>query len=189
VPCWSDCIAGGAAVEAGGNVVAHGRQLQVAVLLFQAAKREVLSLPLSSNVSFFFLFFRLPVVCPFVLPFFFLNSLPCFKLPRVLSFLSLYFVSSLSILSVLSPFQFSFFFFLLCWRWVVFIGQRERGCPYCCAWGAGLYCLATVLGWLASRRGWQGAAPPVSHHEGAWGLGFWQSTHHEGVNEERRRKE
>jgi len=72
---------------------------------------------------------------------------------------------------------------------VVFIGQRERGCPYCCAWGAGLYCPATVLGWLASVRGWQGAAPPVSHHEGAWGLGFWQSTHHEGVNEERRRKE
>jgi len=112
---------------------------------------------------------------------FFLNSLPCFKLPRVLSFLSLYFVSSLSILSVLSPFQFSFFFFLLCWRWVVFIGQWERGCPY--------YCPATVLGWLASGRGWQGAAPPVSHHEGVWGLGFWQSTHHEGVNEERTRKE
>jgi len=23
---------------------------------------------------------------------------------------------------------------------------------------------------LASGRGWQGAAPPVSHHEGAWGI-------------------
>jgi hypothetical protein len=34
---------------------------------------------------------------------------------------------SLSILSVLS----SFFVPFLCWRWVVFIGQRERGRPYC----------------------------------------------------------
>ena len=25
VPCWSDCFAGGAVVEAGGGVVAHGR--------------------------------------------------------------------------------------------------------------------------------------------------------------------
>jgi hypothetical protein len=53
VPCWSDCIAGGAAVEVGGGVVAHGRQLQAAVLLFQAAEREVPALPLSSSVSFF----------------------------------------------------------------------------------------------------------------------------------------
>jgi hypothetical protein len=43
-------------------------------------------------------------------------------------------------------------------------------------------------GGLASGRGWQGVAPPVSHHEGAWGFGLWQSTWHEGVNEERRRK-
>jgi len=31
-------------------------------------------------------------------------------------------------------------------------------------------------------------APPLSHHDGAWGFRFRQSTRHEGVNEERRRK-
>jgi hypothetical protein len=97
-------------VEAGGNVVAHGKQLQVAVLLFQAAKREVLSLPLSSSVSFFFLFFRLPVVCPFVLPFFFkfpplFQASPCSFLPlSIFRFLSFYSLRPLS-LSIL-------FFFL-----------------------------------------------------------------------------
>jgi len=44
VPCWSDCFTGGAAVEVGGGVVAHGWQLQAAVLLFQVAEREVPSL-------------------------------------------------------------------------------------------------------------------------------------------------
>jgi len=106
VPCWSDCFAGGAAVEAGGNVVAHGRQLQVVVLLFQAAKREVLSLTLSSSVSFFFLLFRLPVVCPFVLPFFLkfpplFQASPCSFLPlSIFRFLSFYSLRPLS-LSVL----------------------------------------------------------------------------------------
>jgi hypothetical protein len=38
--CWLDCFAGGAVVEAGGGVVAHGRRLQTATLLFQAAERE-----------------------------------------------------------------------------------------------------------------------------------------------------
>jgi len=38
--CWSDCFAGGAVVEAGDGVVAHGCRLQVAALLFQAAERE-----------------------------------------------------------------------------------------------------------------------------------------------------
>jgi len=51
--------------------------------------------------------------------------------------------------------------------------------PYCCAWGAGLYCPATVPGWLASGCGWQGAAPSVSHHEREWGFGSWQSTREE----------
>jgi len=44
--CWSDCFAGGAVVEAGDGVVAHGCQLQVAALLFQAAERESSSSPL-----------------------------------------------------------------------------------------------------------------------------------------------
>jgi len=93
------CLAGLAAslaVETIGGVVAHGRQLQAAVLLFQAAERDVIALPLSSSVSFFFLFFRFQVVSLFVLPallFVLSQTLPCFELPRILSFL--YFVSSL----------------------------------------------------------------------------------------------
>jgi len=59
-------------VEAGGGVVAHGRRLQAAALLFQAAERESLPLPLSSSFSFFFLsLFRLPVVVPLSSRFFF----------------------------------------------------------------------------------------------------------------------
>jgi len=87
--------------------------------------------------------------------------LPCFQLPRFLSFLSLCpfpFRSFLSLLSV--P---SFFLSLprAFWRWVVFIGQREWGRPYCRPHGE--------QGFVALPRrqvGWQGAAPPVSHHEG-----------------------
>jgi hypothetical protein len=104
VPCWSDCFAGGAVVETGGCVVAHGRRLPAAVLLFQAAEREVTAPPFSS-VSFpllsFFSGFPFPLSSRFV----FFNFLPRFKL----SFLSLCFGSSLSILSVLS---FSVRFFL-----------------------------------------------------------------------------
>jgi len=47
----SVCFASGAAVEADGGVMAHGRWLQVAALLFQAAESEILPLPFSS-VSF-----------------------------------------------------------------------------------------------------------------------------------------
>jgi len=90
--------------------------------------------------------------------------LPCFQLPRFLSFLSLCpfpFRSFLSLLSV--P---SFFLSLprACWRWVVFIGQREWGRPYCRPIAA-----HGEQGFVALPRrrvGWQGAAPPVSHHEG-----------------------
>jgi len=63
-------------VEAGGGVMAHGRRLQAAMLLFQAAEREILPLPLSSIFfrSFFlcFVYQRLSL-CPlgFVLFFFF----------------------------------------------------------------------------------------------------------------------
>ena len=96
MPCWSDCFAGGAVVETGGGVVAHGRQLPAAVLLFRAAEREVTAPPYSS-VSFpLLLFFRcFPLSSRFV---FFLISYPVSRF----SFLSLCFGSSLSILSVLS---------------------------------------------------------------------------------------
>ena len=40
--------------EAGDGVVAHGRRLQATILLFQAAKRESLPLPLSSSFLVFF---------------------------------------------------------------------------------------------------------------------------------------
>jgi hypothetical protein len=54
VPCWSDCFAGGAVVEAGGGVVAHGRRLQAITLLFQVVEKEALVLPFSSVLLLFF---------------------------------------------------------------------------------------------------------------------------------------
>jgi len=155
VTCRSGCFAGGSVVEAGGGVVAHERQLQEAVLLFQAAEREIPALPFSS--VFFpllrlrFLFFLFLFMCVFF------NSLSssCFGIvPLPYLSQSLSFIShSPSPLFPASPFSFSFFSFgpfpfryflsLLsvpsfvlslphaCWRWVVFIGQRERGRPYC----------------------------------------------------------
>ena len=60
------------------------------------------------------------------------------------------------------------------WRWGGFIGQTGAGASllpsYGSAWGAGLCCPATLPGWLASERCWQGAAPLTSHHQGAWGF-------------------
>jgi len=38
---------------------------------------------------------------------------------------------------------------------------------------------------LASGRGWQSAAPLISHHEEAWGFGLWQSTRQEGVKKKK----
>jgi len=102
VPCWSSCFAGG--------VVAHGRQLQAAELLFQAAEREIPALPFSS--VFFpllrlrFLLFLFLFMCVFfstLVPLLVLVSsfslssynpsplsltvpLPCFQLPRFISF-------------------------------------------------------------------------------------------------------
>ena len=105
VPCWSNYFADGAAVEADGSVVAHRRWLQAGVLLFQAAERDILTLPLSSSFLFFFLFFRLPVVCPFVLPVFFFKfpplfqASPCSFLPlSVFCFFSFYSLRPLSLL-------------------------------------------------------------------------------------------
>jgi len=61
----------------------------------------------------------------------------------------------------------------------VFIGQKGAGAsllpPYGSAWGAGLCCPATTPGWLANKRGWQGAAPSVYHHERVWGFERWQA--------------
>ena len=49
-----NCFAGGAVVEAGGSVVAHGRQLQAITLLFQAVEKTAHVLPLSSVLLLFF---------------------------------------------------------------------------------------------------------------------------------------
>jgi len=133
VPCWSDCVAGGAVVEAGGCVVAHGRRLQATALLFQAAERERVFLFHSPLVfSFFFLCFvyqRSPLSSRFC--FVFVSNFP----PGFKPFLpSLYFGSSLfrfvlsSLRFVLFSHVFLFFssafflfspsfsFFFACWR-------------------------------------------------------------------------
>jgi len=60
VRCWSGCFAGGAAVEASGGVVAHGRRLQTITLQFQTMEKEAPALPFSSSSSAAFPF-------PFVL--------------------------------------------------------------------------------------------------------------------------
>jgi hypothetical protein len=166
-----------------------------------------------SSTTFPFLFV-LVYVCFFQLPFLFLfrYSLSPLALPVLLLYLSqtLSPISSFPIFFLFffsfGPFPFRSFLSLLSilsflslsvpLSCVLALGgiYREKGAgasllpPYCCAWGAGFCCPATVPGWLASGRGWQGATPPVPHHEGAWGFWFWQSTWHEGVNEERRRK-
>jgi len=88
MPCWSGCFAGGAVVEAGGGVVAHGRQLQAAVMLFQAAEREVTAL--------LFIFLANPLLFQTRL----LSSLSLSLFPVCFPFLFLPF-----------PFRFSMFFF------------------------------------------------------------------------------
>jgi hypothetical protein len=60
VRCWFGCFAGGAAVEAGGGVMAHRRRLQIVTLQFQTVEKEAPALPFSSSSSVAFPF-------PFVL--------------------------------------------------------------------------------------------------------------------------
>jgi len=97
VPCWSDCFAGGAVVETGGCVVAHGRRLPAAATVSNGG----------ATVFQWFPFYPLGFV-------FKKTSLPGFKLPLTLSFLSLFHFSLWLVLSSLrfvlfSP-VFSFFF-------------------------------------------------------------------------------
>jgi len=54
VCCWSGCFAGGAAVEAGGGVVAHRWRLQTVMLLLQAVEKKAYVLPFSSVLLLFF---------------------------------------------------------------------------------------------------------------------------------------
>ena len=141
-------------MEAGGGVVAHAWQLQAAVLLFQAMEREVTALPLSSSVSFFFLFFHCQVFpflysllsCLFLLkPSHVSNSssLPSLSLSLSLS-RRLSFSFRLISFSSLSFFSSSSFLVLR----AVFIGQRGARAslspPYRCAWGVAPSCPATT---------------------------------------------
>ena len=100
--CWPGCFTGGAAVEVGGGVVAHGQRLQAAVLLFKRRReRDLFLFPSPLVFLFFFLsLFRLPVVIPLSSRFCFKKtSLPGFKLPLTLSFLSLFHFSLWLVLS------------------------------------------------------------------------------------------
>ena len=175
--------------------VAYGQKLRAVVLLFQIAKREVTAFPLSSGVSFCFLFFRCQAVSPFVLP-----ALPCFFLsqtphvsnfpvffPYSLSFVppsffcsyfftSLFQARLLSFLSLLRLFFPPFFSLVLVLR-VVFIAQRGAGStlspPYHRAWVARPSCPVMAPDEVANGCGLQGTAPPVSHNEGVWGFRLW----------------
>ena len=73
------------------------------MLLFQAAKKEVTALPLSSSVLFFFVFFRCQVVSLFILP-----ALPCLFLSQILICFKLIFFPSPSL--SLSPVCFPILF-------------------------------------------------------------------------------
>jgi len=65
VRCWSGCFAGGAAVEAGGGVVAHGRRLQTVMLLLQAMEKKAYVLPFSSVLLLFFCYVSFPLLFGF----------------------------------------------------------------------------------------------------------------------------
>ena len=160
----------------------YEQKLRAAVLLFQTVEREVTALPLSSVFSPllllcfpFFLFFS---VCFFFhLPFLFLFQsrpshfsltvpLPCFKLPRLLFFFSL----SSPLFSFLSVFSSLFFFFLplffLCWRWVVFIGQRGAGASLSLCMGSGVFLPCHDAG-LSGQWVWIVGHDPRGSHQ--WG--------------------
>ena len=163
-----------------------------------------------SSATFPFLF--VPVyVCVFQLPFLFLFRYR--PSPLSLTVPLLYLSQSLSPVSSF-PFFFLFFFFRsLSFSLFSFSSLRSLFCslssscmlalggiyrvkgagasllpPYCRAWGAGICCPATTSGWLASGRGWQGAAPPVSHHEGAWGFRFGRARGEGDGHEELKKK-
>jgi len=133
-----------------------------------------------SPVSLSFLFFRFPPsLCYFYV---ILSILSSSRVSFSLFFCSYFFTSLfqarlLSLLSLLRLFSLSFFLMVLR---LVFIGQRGAGStlssPYHCIWGVGPSCPITAPNEMAHGCGLQGTAPLVSHHEGAWGFRFWQST-------------
>jgi len=128
VPCWSDRFA----------AVLWWNPMAVSWLTdgsfkqrcccFKRRRERFLLFPSPLVFCFFLSLLSLSSGFSLCTPYLFFSQIPSFVSSFPIFFpSSLYFVSSLSILSIL----FSFFVPLLCWRWVVFIGQREWGCPYC----------------------------------------------------------
>ena len=137
VRCWSVGFAGGAAVEAGGCVVAHGRRLQAALWLFPTVRRR----SLGSLLCFRFLSY-LPVSSfplPLPLSFGFSVALSYVRLflspPLSLRFLTR-FVSLVSSSSRMRPVQ------------SPFIGGKGAGPHYGCM-GSG----AAPVSWLVGATG------------------------------------
>jgi len=115
-------------VEAGGGVVAHGRRLQAAVLLFQTVEGEVIALPFSSVCLPLLLFSVVSLYPPGLLS----SFLPRFKLflplrlgLSVVLFCSVRSLSSVRFmfLSISSPFVLSSGFFVFS-----FSVSFTRGC-------------------------------------------------------------
>ena len=126
--------------------------------------------------SFVFQWF-IPLYSRFI---FLLNSLPCFKLPRNLSFLSLFrFLSFLFSLSSCSfgPFPFRFFSSCVLVLRAIFIRQRGAGASLslCVGSGANLPCHGAGLG---NQWAWVCRARPcwfLIIRGRAWGFGFGRS--------------
>ena len=128
MPCWSDCFVGGVVVEAGAVSWLMEATPSSGATVSSGEERGYCSSLLLRFLSSSFVF----SVVSFYPSGLFLSFLPRFKLflPLSLGLLVVLFCSVRSLL-------FRFFFFLsvfsslLCWRWVVFIGQKEQGRPYC----------------------------------------------------------
>jgi hypothetical protein len=99
VSCWSDCFAGGAVMEAGGGVVAHGRRLPAEATVSSGGATVLFSgFPLSSRFVF-----------NFPTPF---QAFPSFPIFRFLSLSVCFFWFVLSSLWFVSVFSCVFVFFL-----------------------------------------------------------------------------
>ena len=126
VPGVEEAVAGGAAVEAGGDVVAHGRRLQAALRLFTAVRFVALF-----SFSKFPPGFKLSPSSQFWV----FGGSPLFGCYSLLLSLFGYFFSSLSFLPSGPLFPLPCFSPLLCW--VLFIEQVIVA-VHCGAWGTGL---------------------------------------------------
>jgi len=171
----SGCVAGGAVVEAGGGVLAHGWRLQAAALLLRTTV-------LQSFFKFFYQLAAFPSYISVPLPFGSFSTLFgsfCFLSFFFFAFvfLSSRFLSSFGPLSFGSPSPFSSFFLLLFFG--LFI-EPKGGAFYGCTWGARAAAVGRPFGCscrgsapcFSGRRAAGGR--PVSSVGGptAWGFGL-----------------